>query len=132
VVCRRYHCLACGAILLVVPRGVLRRRVYTAGAIALALALWGVEGLVPGEVRRRVSPWRIFGASAAQSWASLRRWARKVREGALFACVRASPEGALFRAIAARTATTLAAYAPSAVEAMPLASRAFLGSAHVS
>jgi len=130
--CRRYHCLACGAILLVVPRGILRRRLYSGGAIALALALWGVEGIAPGEVRGRVSPWRIVGAAAAIGWASLRRWARAVRERVLFACVRASPDGARLRAIAARVATTLASYAPSAVEALPIPSRAFLGSAHVS
>lgn len=132
VVCRRYRCLACGAILLVVPRGILRSRLYSGGAIALALALWGVEGLAPAEVRTRVSPWRIVGAAAAAGWASLRRWARAVRERALFTCVRASPEGARLRAIAARAATTLVAYAPSAVEALPISTRAFLGSAHVS
>jgi hypothetical protein len=131
VVCRRYHCLACGAVLLVVPCGILRRRLYSAGAIALALALWGVEGLAPGEARARVSPWRIVGNTAAVGWASLRRWARAVRDRTLFAYVRASPAGARLRAIGARVATTLAAYAASAVEAMALASRAFLGSAHV-
>lgn len=119
-------------MLLVVPRGVLRRRLYSAGAIALALALWGVEGFAAGEVRSRVSPWRIVGAAAAVGWASLRRWARAVRERVLFPCVRASPEGARLRAIAARAATTLASYAPSAVEALPISTRAFLGSAHVS
>lgn len=37
VVC---HCLACGAVILVAPRGVRGRRLYSASAIALALALW--------------------------------------------------------------------------------------------
>jgi transposase len=130
-VCRRYHCLACGAILLVVPRGIRRRRLYSAGAIALALALWGVEGLAPGDVRARVSPWRIVGATAAMGWASLRRWAHAVRDKALFACVRASPDGARLRAIAARAATTLAAYASSSADALAISTRAFLGAAHV-
>ncbi len=132
VACRRYHCLACGAVLLVVPRGILRRRLYSAGAIALALALWGVDGLAPREVRARVSPWRIVGTAAAIGWASLRRWARAVRAFALFRCVRALLVGARLRAVAARAATTLAAYAPSAAEALPIPTRAFLGAAHVS
>jgi len=132
VVCRRYHCLACGAVLLVVPRGILRRRLYSAGAIALALALWGVEKLAPGEVRARVSPWRIVGDAAAAGWASLRRWARAVRAFALFPCVRALPVGERLRRVAARAATTLAAYAPSSAEALPISTRAFLGAAHVS
>ena len=120
------------AVVLVVPRGILRRRLYSAGAIALALALWGVEEITPGEVRARVSPWRIAGAAATAGWASLRRWTRAVREAVLFTCVRALPDGARLRAIAARAATTLAAYVPSAADALPIPTRAFLGAAHVS
>lgn len=132
VACRRYRCLGCGAILLVVPRGVLRRRLYSAAAIALALALWGVNGLAAREVRRRVSPWRRLGATAASGWASLRRWARVVRAAVLFATVRAAQAGARLRDVAARAATTLAAFVPSSAEALPIASRAMLGAAHVS
>jgi len=47
ILARRYQCQPCGAVVLVVPRGILRRRLYSAGAIALALALWGVAGLAP-------------------------------------------------------------------------------------
>ncbi len=130
--CRRYACQRCGAVVLVVPRGILQRRLYSASAVALALALWGVEGLAPAEVRRRVSPWRKVGATAAASWASLRRWARAVRAAALFAVVRATPAGARLREVAARAATTLAAFAPSSADALPLATRAMLGAAHVS
>jgi len=130
--CRRYRCQRCGAVLQVVPRGVLRRRLYSAAAVALALALWGVEGFAPAEVRRRVSPWRRVGATAAGSWMSLRRWARAVRAATLFAVVRATPAGARLREIAGRAATTLAAFAPSSADALPLASRAMLGAAHVS
>jgi len=132
LLCRRYRCQRCGAILQVVPRGVLRNRLYSAAAVALALALWGVEGLAPAEVRRRASPWRRVGATAAESWASLRRWARAVRAAALFARVRAAPADARLREVAARVATTLAAFAPSSADALPLASRAMLGAAHVS
>ncbi|HEX7624219.1 MAG TPA: hypothetical protein VF400_11660, partial [Anaeromyxobacteraceae bacterium] len=130
--CRRYHCQRCGAVAQVVPRGILGRRLYSAAAIALALALWGVEGLVPAEVRRRVSPWRRVGATAAASWASLRRWARAVRAAALFARVRATSAGARLREVAARAVTTLAAFAPSSADALSLTTRAVLGAAHVS
>jgi hypothetical protein len=129
---RRYRCTACGALLVVLPRGVLPRRLYSAAAIALALALWSVEHCAPAEVRARVSPWRIVGAAAAGGWASLRRWARAVRGGALFAGVRASPGEAGLREVAGRAATTLAAYAPSHADGLPLATRAFVGAAHVS
>jgi hypothetical protein len=132
IIGRRYECQRCDAVLLVLPRGVLQRRLYSAAAIALALALWGVDDLASAEVRARVSPWRIIGDTAARGWASLRRWAKAVRAGALFACVRGSGEGSRLREIAARAATTVAAYAPSRADALPTSTRAFLGAAHVS
>ena len=87
---------------------------------------WG-----PAEVRARVSPLRIVGATAAAGWASLRRWSRAVRAGRLFPVVRTLPAEATLRQVAARTATTLAAYAPGA-EGLAIDSAAFLGAAHVS
>ena len=127
VVGRRYACQTCTAVILVVPGGVLRRRLYSAAAVALALALWSMDGVAPAEVRARVSPWRVVGAEAARGWASLRRWARAVRARRLFAEVRALPESARLREVAARAATTLAARVPSSAEALPLVTRAFLG-----
>jgi len=132
VIGRRYECQACSAVILVVPGAVLWRRLYSAAAIALALAAWSVEGEAPPEVRARVSPWRRVGATAAEGWASLRRWARAVRARQLFSEVRALPDGARLREVAARAATTLAAGAPSSADGLPLAARAFLGAAHVS
>jgi hypothetical protein len=126
---RRYACQACGAVLLVVPGGVLGRRLYSAAAIALALAVWSVEEQTPAEVRARVSPWRIVGPAAAAAWASLRRWAKAVRGGRLFPEVRELPAGATLRQVAARAATTLAALAPSSAEELSLGTRAFLGAA---
>ncbi|MCG8422105.1 MAG: hypothetical protein MJE77_29630 [Proteobacteria bacterium] len=41
---RRYLCRHCKAVMVVVPRGVLPRRYYTGCAIALAMALLGVNG----------------------------------------------------------------------------------------
>jgi hypothetical protein len=129
VVGRRYACQACGAVLLVVPGGVLRRRLYSAAAIALALAVWSIESKPPAEVRARVSPWMRVGPTAAAAWASLRRWAKAVRRGRLFPVVRELPADATLRQVAARAATTLAALAPSSVEGLPLGTRAFLGAA---
>jgi len=126
VLARRYQCQACGAVVMVVPRGIVGRRLYSASAIALALTLYGVAALAPGEVRRRVSPLRIVGATAAAGWASLRRWSRAVRARRLFPVVRALPAEATLRQVAARAATTLAAYAAGA-GGMPVESAAFLG-----
>jgi hypothetical protein len=105
---------------------VVRRRLYSAGAIALALAHYGVAGMAPAEVRRRVSPLRIVGPTAAAGWASLGRWARAVRARRLFPAVRALPAETTLRQVAARAATTLAAYAPG-VEGLTIESAAFLG-----
>jgi len=73
---RRYRCTRCSAVLVVVPRGVLPRLRYGAVAVALALALWSVEGLPAAQVRSRVSPFRVVGHDARRGWRSLRRWAR--------------------------------------------------------
>jgi hypothetical protein len=131
ILARRYRCQSCGAVIVVLPRGVIRRRLYSAGAIAIALALWAVTGLAPAAVRARVSPHRIVGPTAAEGWASLRRWARSVRGGRLFPVVRTLPTGSSLRQVAARTATTLAAFA-SGPEGLPIESAAFVGAAHVS
>ena len=48
---RRYRCTRCTAVHVVVPRGVLPRLRYGAVAVALALALWSVEGLPASAVR---------------------------------------------------------------------------------
>jgi hypothetical protein len=129
---RRYACLQCHAVILVVPGGVLRRRLYSASAIALALVLWSLEQRTPREVRARVSPWPRVGATAVEGWASLERWAQDIRDGELFAIVRPLPSDVRLRAVAARAATTLAAWAPSSMDSLSIASRAFVGAAHVS
>ncbi len=129
IVGRRYECQDCGAVILVVPRAILRRCLYSAAAIALALAVWSIEEQTPAEVRARVSPWRIVGPAAVAAWASLRRWAKAVRDGRLFPIIRELPTGATLRQVAARAATTLAALAPSSADGLPLGTRAFLGAA---
>lgn len=126
---RRYLCRRCGAVIAVVPRGVLRGRLFSAAAIGWALALLALVGLGVAEVRRRVSPWSIVGASAFSGWAQFRRWIRASRSGALFAAVRASPPRFTPRQVAERAATTLAALAPIGTHALALDVRSFLGAA---
>lgn len=126
VLVRRYLCRSCGTVVVVGPRGILPGRLYAAGAIALALALWGCGGQPARLVRRQVSPFTVVGATAAAGWASLRRWARHVRAGRLFGHVRALPAGASLRQLAARAATTLAACAPGS-GGLGIESAAFLG-----
>jgi hypothetical protein len=74
LVCRRYRCTACGAVIIVVPRGVAPRRHYGHAAIAFALALWALAGTPAAGVRRRVCAWAVTGAAGTR-WRALRRWA---------------------------------------------------------
>jgi hypothetical protein len=108
---RLYLCVECGAVMTVVPREVVARRHFSAPAIGLAMALFGVAEFAAHEVRRRVSPWSVVGPTAAAGWLTLRRWLRAARRGELFAAVRPAPPGFSSRQVAARVATTLAASA---------------------
>jgi hypothetical protein len=119
---RRYRC-RCGAVLVVVPRGVLRGRHFGAMAIALALFRYGSGGRVV-EIRREIG-----GHGETAAWPTLRRWVRAGGQARLWRCVRPSPPDWGPRSIAERIAMTLMAYAPS----MPGASldqRVFAGAAH--
>ncbi|WP_437982051.1 hypothetical protein [Sorangium sp. So ce117] len=129
VTARRYRCLDCGAVLLVVPRGVLGLRVYSAAAIGFALALWGLVLATAAEVRRRVGPAKILGDSAVAGWATLRRWARDVAQRRLFSDAPDPGPSASLRKSAAAVATSLAASADPTTRALPLEQRAFFGAA---
>lgn len=89
---RRYVC-RCGALLTVVPSGVVSGRRYTVPAIVLALALWGVAGLPAREVRGRTSPWRHVGREAAGRWRQLGRWVSAIRAGRLLPRARVPARG---------------------------------------
>jgi len=104
VMVRRYRCVRCTSVLVVVPRGVLPRLRYGAVAIALALGLWSVEGLAAAEVRSQVSPFGVVGHDARRGWRSLRRWARASP------WTGPSPPGTA-QEMAARTVQRLAGYA---------------------
>lgn len=124
---RRYRCQLCEAVVIVEPRSVLRYRHFSASAIAMALALFGVDGKSAPEVRRGVSPWRTVGHAACCGWLTLHRWIDVARQGRLLpgACDRVAGDD---RAVASRVAHAIAARAPPPWDA-PIASRAFAGAA---
>ena len=107
VTTRRYRCKLCGAVIVVAPRGVIRRRLYAATAIGLSLALFGIDGHSAAAVREAIAPTcshrdRAEGAT----WTTLRRWAREAKAGALIhdsGC----PASFTLRQAAERVATSL-------------------------
>lgn len=120
VQCRRYRCVGCGAILLVVPRGIAARKHYGHAAIAMAFALWGLLGRSAWQVRTQVCAWRIRSA-AATGWATLRRWAQAARAAS-------GAEGTL-REAAARAAQIAIGRAPPCARGAPWWAQAFAGGA---
>jgi hypothetical protein len=127
---RRYLCVVCGAVFLVVPREVLPRRQYSAAAIGFALALWGLVQATAIAVRLQISPSTVLGFDAMTGWVTLRRWAKAVKNGCLFSSVPAAGPSATLRDVAALAATALAASADPTTRHLPLEQRAFLGAAH--
>jgi len=108
---RRYRCKICRAVITVGPLGLMPGWLFSAPAIAWALALYGLARVAAAEIRRRVSPWSVVGATATGSWASLKRWIRAVELRRLFVGVRRCPMSWTPRQIAARAGATLAAMA---------------------
>jgi hypothetical protein len=80
---RRYRCRACTAVLVVGPRGLVPRRQYGAGAIALAFEAYG-HGATGVVVRAQTSPSQVVGGSSAERWLTLVRWIDAARRGELF------------------------------------------------
>jgi len=128
VFCRRYLCVTCKAVVLVVPGAMLPGRRYSGSAIAQALALFGLELFSPAQIRRRTSPDKIVGATASTGWVSIDRWCDAVRSGRLFTEVRACPATFTRRQVAERAATAIGSRAPPPVDAS-LTVRAFVGAA---
>jgi hypothetical protein len=125
---RRYRCTRCGAVLTVVPAETLTRRLYSAAAIAWALALYGLSLLAPAAVRELVSPWQVVTASSATRWRTLSRWCRAAADGRLF--TRLPPlTGATVRQVAAAAAISISAHAVPAPEPPSLDVLAFHGAA---
>ena len=124
---RRFRCTRCGATMTVTPAEALTARLYTASAIAWALALYGLQKLASTAVRKLVSPMRIVGLSSTTRWPTLRRWCRDVAGARLFRGVRLAPGPP--RAVAATAASSLSAYALPSPEPPSLPVLAFHGAA---
>lgn len=124
---RRYLCTRCKATVTVAPSEALTRRLYTASAIALALALYGLEKLAAEAVRKLISPMLVVGAASAAQWLTLRRWCRDVSAERLFRGVRRVT--GTTREVAAAAAASLSAYALPTPEPPPLSALAFHGAA---
>ena len=118
ILLRRFRCRRCGAIVSVGPRGLLRRRLYAAASITLALALWSARKQAPSRVREQISPWRAVGA-AARGWQTLVRWAK------------AAVTGALWPTLRARVGRVIALVAGHGPPDDPLEARVMAGAVHV-
>jgi hypothetical protein len=125
IAARKYECQRCGAVMTVVPAGVLATRQYSAPSIALAMYLWLVEGLSDIAVRERVCAWRVRGRSGGRGWAQLYRWVRAAPS--LFALPRPVRLAGSARESAGRVLAAVTALGPPRRVAMP--SRLFAGAA---
>jgi hypothetical protein len=97
---------------MVVPRGVLPRRVYHAAAIAWILARIGLQGATTTTVREEVCPFKTIGLSAADRWLAPVRFLIALQKGLLFAGLGRFPAELPRKQLAARAAMQLAALAP--------------------
>ena len=125
---RRYRCIACRALTTVGPSETLTKRLYTASAIAWALALFGLL-MTPRAIRALVSPLRIWGTTSGVRWQTLLRWAGAAAAGRLFPTVREMPGDWPARTVAARVAALLSACTLPSPEPPPLDVQAFHGAA---
>jgi len=108
ILCRRYQCTACDAILVVVPRGIGRALRYSLSAIAYALGLWGYARATAAQARAATSSAKARGFSSPEQWSSLRRWTAGAKS--IFGASAPTTTGSL-RERAARLATWLASHA---------------------
>lgn len=126
VAARRYECQGCGAVMTVVPAGMLARRQYSACSIALALHLWLAMGQPDRLVRAQVCSWQRRGRNA-RGWTQLYRWADQAL--GLFVLPRPVPT-------LGRSATVLCvlqvlrSLAPIAFATASAAQQVFAGAAH--
>lgn len=128
---RRYLCKSCKATVTVGPRGVLPKRLYAAGVIALALCLYGLLGWKAFCIRQKLCPWTVMGDAAPGGWATLRRWLAAVKQKKLLPAVRPCPAEFGPRQVAERAAAYCCAHAaPTHWGAQPC-EQAFLGGMHM-
>lgn len=120
---RRYRCRRCSSVCIVLPRGVVRRRHFGAGAIGWALFLLGCERRSSRQIRDQVGG---FGAPEAGSWVTVMRWLRAVERGSLFRA-RVALHAASIQQRAERVAMTLVSFALPHLASLPLGEQAFAG-----
>lgn len=102
---RRFICRSCAAVITVLPRQILARRHFSAGAIGLALFVYGKLRGTAAHVAERVGLW----GRGPGAWRTVRRWLAAIEDGRLFQGVRSSPGDWAPRRRAERAAMTLAA-----------------------
>jgi hypothetical protein len=125
VALRRYRCRACAAIVVVGPRGLVRGRWYSAGAIAVAIAAYA-RGESSASIRGRTSRSSVIGVAARERWVTLVRWIDAARAGRLFSV--SDLAGIPRRGVAERVVLALAGRAGRDLGA-DLADAAFVGAA---
>lgn len=103
---------------------------FSGGAIATALALWGLCGERAALVRSQVNDWQVAG-HAARGWRSLARWALDGAQGKLFAGLSLLDPGGTPRQQATRVAQALCGRAPIEDRTAGIPEQAFAGAAHV-
>jgi hypothetical protein len=126
---RRYRCIRCRAVVTVTPSQVLHKRMYGAGVIGLALALFGLLLLSAWQARQQVSPWQVVGATSSGRWVTLRRWCEAAVEGRLWQSVHGRVAEGPVRQVAGRCASVLAGYALPSLKPLPLVVQVFHGAA---
>jgi hypothetical protein len=125
---RRFRCRSCGAVMVVAPVQVLRRRLFSSVAIALGLSLYGIDRQPAAAVRERINPWRVVGATAARGWQTLLNWAAAAGLGALLP-MRRTVSGTP-RQVASAVCRALSALAPPAFRAQSVNHQVVAGTVH--
>ncbi|WP_437828168.1 DUF6431 domain-containing protein [Sorangium sp. So ce1153] len=126
---RRYRCTACGAVVVVVPRGLLPRRRYSAAAIGWVLARVGLEGATTPVVRAEVCSAVVLGVAAAERWLAPSRWIDASRRGQLFPRLGRHGADSTRAQVAERTAMQLVALSARGSAGTPAPHLAFHGAA---
>lgn len=114
----------------VLPASSVARKHFSGAAMGLALALWGLCGWSPAQVRAAVSGLAGPTGAAPGGWRTLTRWARQVARGQVFTQVEAAP-GASAQQLAARVAQVLCGWTPPEWRGQGLAAQAFAGASQV-
>ena len=131
VACPRYRCRRCGAVMTVLPGSAVARKHFSAAAMALALALWGLCGWSAAQVRSAVSDMAGPAGTGRGGWRTLSRWARQLAQGAVLTQLGAPGRGPPSQ-LAAWAAQALGGRCPLEFRRQGLAHQAFAGACHVS